>query len=174
MLERINILKVIVDHFGTLKSLNQRSKYINWKDAILFLAFPMLISITLTYNEFDFKGQLGNLIAAIAIFGGFLFNLLAIIYSQIDNIKKDADNENNELKQKFVKEIHVNISFCIVLSIFLILTLLTSTVYIPNWHYKWVIEKTIIGINYFLLTLFLLTLIMVINRVYILLNKTIE
>lgn len=174
MLERINIFGIICDHFGTLRSLNQRSNRLNWKDTILFIAFPIIISITLTYNSFDFKGQVGNLIAAIAIFGGFLFNLLAIIYSQINNIKRDADNENNALKQRFVKEIHVNISFCIVLSIFIILTLLLSTVYIPNWQYKWVIENAIIGINYFLLILFLLTLIMVINRVYILLNKTVE
>lgn len=174
MLERINIFGIIIDHLGTLRSLNQRSKYINWKDAILFFAFPMIISIMLTCKGFNFNEQLGNLIAAVAIFGGFLFNLLAIIYSQMDNIKKDAINEKNELKQKFVREIHVNISFCIVLSIFIILTLLSSTVDIPNWEYKRVIENAITGINYFLLVLFLLSLTMVINRVYILLNKTVD
>lgn len=171
MLQRINIFSIIKDHFGTLKSLNQKSKYINGKDFLLFLIFPVIFAFFLAYKDFNFKEQLGNLIAAISIFGGFLFNLLAIIYSQLDSIKKDAKKEDNKLKSKFVKEIHINISFCIVLSIFIVISLLLTTIDIPTFSYDWLVTKIIIGINYFLMTLFLLTLIMVLNRVYILLNR---
>lgn len=171
MLQRINIISIIIDHFKTLKSLNQKSNCINGKDLALFIGFPLILSIFLTYKGYDFKEQLGNLIAAISIFGGFLFNLLAIIYSQLDNIKKDALNEDNKLKKRFVSEIHINISFCIVLSILIIITLLITTIDIPKFQYDWLVTKIIIGINYFLMFLFLLTLIMVLNRVYILLKK---
>lgn len=177
MLKRINILDIIFDHFGTLRSLNQKSKLMNWKDFFLFIVFPLSISIYLTCLGYNFKEQLGNLIAAISIFGGFLFNLLAIIYSQIDNLEKDAalqkekSKENFSIKERFVNEIHINISFCIVLSILIILTLLSTTIDIPVFKYDWIIEKTIICINYYLMSLFLLTLIMILNRVYILLNK---
>lgn len=174
MFERVNIFRIILDHFSTLRSLNQRTKYLNWKDAILFIGLPLVSSIVLVCKGFSFKEQLGNLIASIAIFGGFLFNLLAIIYGQIENIQKDAVKENDELKKKFVKEIHVNISFCIVLSIIIILTLLLTTVQIPNWEFKWLLEDLIISVNYFLLLLFLLTLVMVINRVYLLLKKEVQ
>ncbi len=174
MLSRINILSIIKDHFGTLNNLNSPTKKISCQDTLLFLATPLITSLSLVYFNFTFKQQLGNLIAAISIFGGFLFNLLAIIYSQFDKIKLDADKEDNKLKIRFVKEIHTNISFCIVLSITIVLTLLLSTVDIPNFTHNWFFNKIIIGINYFLMTLFLLTLIMVLNRVYILLKKESE
>ena len=171
MLERINITSIIIDHFRTLKSLNQKSNWVNGKDLLLFIGFPLLFAFFLTYKGYNFKNQLGNLIAAISIFGGFLFNLLAIIYSQMDKIQKDALNENDALKEKFVKEIHINISFCIVLSILIVITLLLTTIDFPKFQYDWLVQKCIIGMNYFLMLLFLLTLIMVLNRVYILLKK---
>lgn len=174
MISRINVLNIIIDHFNTLKSLNKKSRTIYWKDLILFILFPIIVSTFLTWSDFDFKDQLGNLIAAISILGGFLFNLLAIIYSQIDKIKTDAKNEGNKLKERFVREIHINISFCILLSILIILTLLLTTVYIPDFSCKHLVTKGIIGLNYFLLFLFVLTLIMILNRVYILLKKESE
>lgn len=171
MLDRINILKIIKDHLGTLRSLNQSSNRIYWKDFLLFFIFPFIVSSFLIWKEYSFEEQLGNLIAAISIFGGFLFNLLAIIYSQMENIKKDAKTEDDKLKTRFINEIHINISFCIVLSILIVVTLLLTTIDIPKFEYLMVIEKFIVGLNYFLMILFLLTLTMVLNRVYILLKK---
>jgi cytochrome c biogenesis factor len=171
MLARINILAIIKDHFKTLKSLNSTKNRISWQDSILFIVTPIVIAVGLVYKDLTFEEQLGNLIAAISIFGGFLFNLLAIIYSQFDKIEIDANKEDNELKKRFVKEIHTNISFCIVLSILIVLTLLLSTIDIPLFNYDWLLKKIIIGVNYFLMSLFLLTLTMVLNRVYILLKK---
>lgn len=171
MLSRINILKIIKDHLGTLRSLNQSSNRIYWKDFLLFFVFPLIISTLIVWKEYSFKEQLGNLIAAISIFGGFLFNLLAIIYSQMENIKKDAETEDDKVKKRFINEIHINISFCIVLSICIVLTLLLTTIDIPEFKYLDVLNKIINGLNYFLMILFLLTLTMILNRVYILLKK---
>ncbi|QCD61598.1 hypothetical protein [Tenacibaculum maritimum] len=171
MLNRINILKIIKDHLGTLRSLNQSSNRIYWKDLLLFFIFPIIISTFLVWKGYSFKDQLGNLIAAISIFGGFLFNLLAIIYSQMENIKKDVETEDDKVKERFINEIHINISFCIVLSIFIVLTLLLTTIDIPEFDYLEILKKVIIGLNYFLMSLFLLTLTMILNRVYILLKK---
>jgi hypothetical protein len=174
MFERINIYYILRDHFGTLKSLGQKSARIHWKDFMLFILFPMVLAVYFSINEYSLEKQLNGLIAAISIFGGFLFNLLAIIYSQIDKLKSDAEKSDNALKRRFVKEIHVNISFCIVLSIFTILALLLSTVEIPFFKYDDLLIKFILGLNYFLLILFFLSVIMVLNRVYILLKKDVE
>lgn len=176
MLTRINILKIILDHFRTLREFKSESKYISLNDTILFFIIPIIIASILTFNGFSYENQLSNLIAGIAIFGGFLFNLLAIIYSQIENIenynsKNNDDSNLFELKEKFVKEIHVNISFCIVLSIILILTLFLTTIDIDIFGLGEILKKIIIGLNYFLLILFLLSLLMVINRVYVLLKR---
>ena len=154
-----------------MRSLNQSSNRIYWKDFVLFFILPIIVSILLVWKEYSFKEQLGNLIAAISIFGGFLFNLLAIIYSQMENIKKDAETEDDKVKTRFINEIHINISFCIVLSIVIVLSLLLTTIDIPEFEFLTILEKVINGLNYFLMILFLLTLTMILNRVYILLKK---
>lgn len=171
MLERINITKIIKDHLGTLRALNQTSERIHWKDLFLFFIIPAVIAFVLVWKGYSFKEELGNLIAAISIFGGFLFNLLAIIYSQMESIKKDANSENDKVKKRFINEIHINISFCIVLSILIVITLLLTKIDIPKFEYLYILEKFIVGLNYFLMMLFLLTLTMILNRVYILLKK---
>ena len=174
MFSRINITSIIKDHFKTLRSLDENSKAIYWKDLLLFIIIPILTSTILCIKGYNFENQLGNLIAAISIFGGFLFNLLAIIYGQIDKIKSDATGESSNLKKRFVKEIHINISFCIVLSILIVLTLLLTSIDIPENKFKFIIKMMIIGINYYLMSLFLLTLLMILNRVYILLKRDSE
>lgn len=175
MISRINILKIIIDHFGTLKSYGSDSRRINFSDLFLFIILPIIISILLVYYGFSFQEQLTNLIAGISIFGGFLFNLLAIIYSQLESIEKNNESTDDMqlhiLKKKFVDEIHINISFCIVLSIIIVISLFLSTIDFPIKEYDSIFKNAVNGINYFLLILFLLSLLMVINRVYILLKR---
>lgn len=179
MISRINIIDIIKDHLNTLRSLNQNSNRIYWKDFLLFFLIPVIIATYLSCNGYTFIKSLGNLITGISILGGFLFNLLAIIYGQIDKIKADINSQNDVnspllmLKKKFVNEIHSNISFCIILSIIIILALLLMEVDIPS-GYNILIHKFLIAVNYSLLILFTLTLLMVINRVYILLKKETE
>jgi len=174
MLKRINILRIVKDHFGTLTRLDSKSKRLYWKDLVLFIGLPSIIGALLAYKGFSIKPFIGILIAAVAIFGGFLFNLLAIIYSQIDKIRDDAKSEKNELKKLFVKEIHINISYSIVLSLLIIIVLIGCTTELPQFRYDWLVKKIALGVTYFLLGKFLLTLLMVLNRVYILLKKDSE
>lgn len=175
MLSRINIFKIITDHFNTLKIYKSESKYMSFGDTLLFIIIPLLLACYLSYKGCNFESQLSNLIAGISIFGGFLFNLLAIIYSQLENIEnnnnKIEDKNLLKLKEQFVNEIHVNISFCIVLSIIIVLTLLMTTIDFSYFTNYLILNKIILGLNYFLLLIFLLSLLMVINRVYILLKR---
>jgi hypothetical protein len=151
--------------------LDSNSGNIYWKDLLLFIVFPLIFAGTLSYVGFSIKPFIGNLIAAIAIFGGFLFNLLAIVYSQIDKIKTDAETENSGIKKRFVKEIHINISYSIVLSILIVAVLICSTIVLPSFQYDWIIKKIVLGLIYFSLFHFFLTLLMILNRVYILLKR---
>ena len=174
MLKRINILSIIKDHFGTLTKLDSKSKKIYWKDLLLFVGLPFITGVWLAYIGFSIKPFIGNLIAAVAIFGGFLFNLLAIIYSQINKISVDANNEQNELKKIFVKEIHINISYSIVLSLSIIIVLIACTAQLPSFQFDWFVKKIALGFTYFLLGKFILTLLMILSRVNILFKKDIE
>ncbi|MFB9109129.1 hypothetical protein [Flavobacterium gyeonganense] len=176
MMRRINVGRIIFDHFKTLRSLNQSYNFMNIGDIFLFLILPLILAITTTLNGYNFQNHLTDLIATISILGGFLFNLLVVIYSQIDNIRSDlniSDSNDYEaiIKNKFVNEIHSNISFAIVLSLFLLITLLSTTIDIPEIFPQKITKLFLIFVNYFLMCLFSLTLLMIISRIYVLFKK---
>ena len=89
MFKRINIIGIVKDHFKTLRRIDSKTSSIYWKDFVLFVCIPIVVGTFFAYKGYSIKPYIGNIIAAISIFGGFLFNLLAIIYSQIDKIKGD-------------------------------------------------------------------------------------
>lgn len=172
MLSRINFIKIIGGHFSTLRSLNQTSKNIYWQDFLLFIAFPILLSGTFAFFNFGFKSQITNIITAISILGGFLFNLLAIIYNSMENLERDS--KKSKIKQKYIKEIHSNISYNILLALFSVVFLIIYNIEMNPSCSSVILEKVLIFINCFIIISFLLTILMVLNRVYILLNKNIE
>ncbi len=175
MFSRINVKRIIVAHVKTLRSLNQpvESNRIYWKDIMTFLCWPAIISYSLCLMHLNLMSQVSNLIAIISIFGGFLFNLLAIIYSYIDKIKSSFVSG---VRKRFAYEINANISFCILLSIFNILLLLIFAL-MPNKPCYSIIKfagEVLTYSIYYTLILFFLTLLMVLSRVFVLLQKESE
>lgn len=169
MISRINFFKIVKAHYKTLRAFKQRTNRIYWKDFILFVVIPILASSALTWFDIDLKPQTSNLIAAISIIGGFLFNLLAIIYNSMSNLELDA--KKSKAKERYVNEIHVNISYNILLSIFSVLFMILYNIDYPKIYNMDVIHYSLMFTCYYLLISFLLTLFMVLNRVFILLNK---
>lgn len=172
MFNRIEVKKIILAHVRTLRSLNQLStnNSIYWRDLLTFLFWPAVLSYLLYILKLDLKSQISNLIAIISIFGGFLFNLLAIIYSFIEKIKTPFASD---IKVRFANEINANISFCILLSVFIILLLLIFSL-LPTYFYSELITYTSQFLEYTIyynLILFFLTLLMVLSRVFTLLQK---
>lgn len=168
---RIDIIHIIVDHFTSLRLEGDKNMY--GGDKIIFFIFPLLATLGLIYFDISLKPQVGNLIKAMAIFGAFLFNLLAIIHGQLDKIKektKSISNKNlQKSKIKFAREIHSNITFAILVSIALIVSMLIYDLTPQKYELvNLIILKISLAASYFLLFLFGLTLLMVINRVYIL------
>ena len=144
-------------------------------DTFLFLIVPITFATTLTIWKIDLRSQVNNLIAATAIFGGFLFNLLAIIYGQMEALRNDATREQNELKKRLIKEVHINISFNIVVSLFTVAVLLIySTDFKSSSDLSTIAYCSLSWLSWFLVALFSLTLLMVLNRVYLLLKKDSE
>jgi hypothetical protein len=169
MFQRINVGKIIVDHFRTLRRLND-NKVSKW-DFSLFVFFPLSVAITFTYFNVGLSNHITDLITSVSIIGGFLFNLLAIIYGLMDKIKDDA--AGNPIKKVFVKEVHINISFNILVSLFLLVVLIIHSYVDHSYTILWqlMLYKSLTALIYFLLILFLLTMLMILNRVYILLKK---
>lgn len=170
MLERINIFDIIREHLKTLRSLNQKYEGIYLPDLILFYILPIVLSYFIINSDIKIKDTLSNIISVVAILGGFLFNLLAILYSKIEILINDAKGDS--LKKIFVREIHTNISYSILISVLLTTFLIIYSFKFPDSIL--ILDKIIGVITFALLVHFLLTLLMVLKRVYILLKKDIK
>lgn len=191
---KIKIGKIIKSHYKTFYILENKKEKISVSSYLLYIVIPLAFSIILTYFGYTMESEINNLIAAISIFGGFLFNLLAIIYTQVDKIliaieKDEIKAKNGELgifdttkrdldnKRIFAKEINSNISYSIIVALTIIIFLLLLNVDIAKcifFDYTHFVKILLIGINYFLLSHFILTLLMIISRVYILLSRDME
>lgn len=174
MLSRIDIRKIIIAHYRSLSSLN--SKGISFSDIILFIIVPILISFGLTYNNISIQNQVPNLITAMSILAGFLFNLLAIIHTSLGKIKQRVKNKNEEknlIKFRFANEIHANISYNILVALFLIifLVIFAFDIKFNNISFSRLFTDSLNFICLFLLSQFILNLLMILNRIYILLDK---
>jgi hypothetical protein len=183
MLNRINVLRIIKDHFLALKS-NKTGKVL-FSDVFIFFGIPLLLSILLVYFNVLLDKDIVNLLITIfSIFVGLLFNLLLLIFdiseklnfSKSKGVKSSlhAENIQERKREKFLKSIlhetYVNISFCILLSILDICILLLFFVNKENCIFIRIISL----FSYFPLFLFILTLLMILKRVYILLSDKME
>jgi hypothetical protein len=191
---KIKVVEIIKSHYDTFYTLEENKERLSKSSYFVYIGIPLFISISLTALGYTMQSEINNLIATISIFGGFLFNLLAIIYTQVDKILKAIKEEEKKInqgkvgkfdsiqkeldnKKAFTKEINSNISYSIIIAIIIILTLLLLNIDLPELNitnYKTILKSIFIGINYFLLSHFLLTLLMVLSRVYILLNRDFE
>lgn len=174
MLSRIDIRKIIIAHYKSLSSLN--SKGIPFSDVLLFIIVPVLISFGLTYSDISIQNQVPTLVTAIAILAGFLFNLLAIIHTSLGKIKQRIKNKGEEkksIKFRFANEIHANISYNILVALFLIifLVMFAFNIKFNNIYFSCVFIKVLNFLCLLLLAQFLLNLLMILNRIYILLDK---
>lgn len=180
MFNQINIKKIIDDHFKTI---------IN----------PTLLICTLLFSSFFItfvtkpinKDLINVLITAYSIFVGLMFNLLLLVFDIIKNLKDCNsiydDNGNKiqsrvdllNLKKEFTKEIYKNISFAILMSISLVVLLMFYSLS-PKFNFhqfisvddlKNIIKFSLTWIVYFMSSLFLYTLYLILKRIHFLLIK---
>ena len=162
LFEKINIGKIITNHFNTL--VNDNTNKPDWDDWCTFVIIPAAFSFFMIKMGLG----LGNnaitiIITALSIFVGLLFNMVVLIF---DILKRDS---SHALKNKILKQLLANISFTILLSIIIIGLSLFHL--INNDTIKLLSDYVI----YFLLCFFFLTIIMILKRMYALFdNEMIE
>jgi len=174
MLDKINIKKIIKNHFATFQ--DERTGGKDVIDYIIFIYSPLLISI-LSALFFHNIGKFSNvLITSLSIFTGLLFNLLLLTY---DLIKRNENEKNNlaekelktkqdddlKIKGRLLNQIFNNISYSILIAIFALLILFLSLIW-NNCYYQIVLSFII----YFLVINFFLTMLMVLKRTHNLLS----
>lgn len=156
---KINVLKIIDSHFDTLK--NDNSKKTELDDYFTFLILPAIVaSVLVWFDIYLNKDAVNMIITALSIFVGLLINVIVLIF---DMVKRDA-----KLKNSILKQLLSNIAFTIVLSIISIL--FTLGTFVDSLYIKEISNWLV----YFFLSVFLLTILMVLKRMYILFTNEIN
>lgn len=171
-MNKINPFRIISDHFRTLKEHGSTSMGVG--DAFIFFLIPMILAGVSFWREINFKAETVNIIVtAFSVFAALLFNLLMLIYGLVQ--RKDDSNESR-LKATFLKEIYSNISFTVFVSLLIIVVAVVAMTFAAPEKLPTGTGSTAVGLVYtlilvFLMSHFLLTLLMVLKRVHILLAK---
>lgn len=169
MSSKINNLNIIRDHISTLY--DKRNGCI-WFDIFRFFVLPAVLTFLLVFfiNPIITQDLLGIIASVFAIFTALLLSLLLLLY----NISQEITKNKNTVAYKLLIETKSNISFLILISIFSLFTILLLSVItygILPGDIKSVIELILSAVSYYLMGIFILTILMVLKRVYALLNE---
>lgn len=172
MFDKFSVKNIVANHFGTFVDFQTKQKRIRERAA--YLITPLIISLLLFFGlDFWITESASNvLITAMSIFSALLFNLLLLVYDVVNRNDGDRGPKNIiELKAILLRETFHNISFSILLTVVAVIVLLFTYVPIPAEAAILPI-KTLLSISiYYLVGLFMLTLLMVLKRIHSLLTE---
>jgi len=155
----INVDLIIVKHFDTL--LEDSSKFCFW---CYFLVIPLVTAIVLLALQKPMTYESSNtLITAFSIFTGLLLNVILIIFAIVDR----RQEKNNSDKWVVFEHLYANTIFALLLSTFLLLFLILLVI-LNDWKNSFLIFFFSF-IIYFGVTHFVMTLLMIFKRLFVLL-----
>lgn len=158
---KINITQILKSHFATLQ--NDNSKKADFDDYLTFLIVPIIVASGLLHYDIQLNDTAVNIvITTLSIFVGLLFNVIVLIF---DIIKRDA---SQSIKNTILKQLLANVAFTILLSIITILVTLIT------YFESAIIKVMATWVVCFSLTIFLLTVLMVLKRMYLLFKQEID
>lgn len=184
MFNKISITAIVKDHVSTLR--NSRTGRLHYPDVFLFIILPAIVSILLVHLGIHLNDPLVNaLITSFSIFSALLFNLLLLVYDisgkeavSAATISDPVEKKKAVRRRSLLREIYINVSFSILVSTMAVALLLGYFLKIDMCAFLNV-DACPIGwllpcIIYYFSVQFLLTLFMVLRRVYVLLAQSFE
>lgn len=171
---KIDITRIIVAQVRTMRD-NSTQRY-SIPDLLLFFGVPLLLSVLGPHYGWKFSADVLNaLLAAFSIFAGLLLNLLILIYT----FSSQAEHPFalTRVRATVIKELHDNIAYSILVSIFIVVVTMITVAYLKMHEKPLEVAFTsawVTGTVIFLTMNFVLTLLMILKRIYIMLNQTID
>jgi hypothetical protein len=171
---KIDVTRIVVAQARTMRD-NSTQKY-SHVDLLVFYGLPVLLGVGGAYYGWKFSTDVLNaLLAAFSIFAGLLLNLLILVYTLSSQTEHPA--ALTKTRTALVKELHDNIAYSILVSIVIVVVTMTTVAYLKMHEHppeaaftvRWVAAVVI-----FLTMNFVLTLLMILKRIYIMLNQTID
>lgn len=167
---KFDISKIIIEHIRTLKDY-ESGKY---KRSDFFYSFviPLVIAIILTVlNHPLTSNNVGVIVTAFSVFAAFLLNILVVLFTMVERARENVTNEyNKELRKAIVKQTYHNISFALLLSIFIVV-LMVLIILLPSIP---IVIACIAAIGDFLIFVFITTILMILKRINSLISKELD
>jgi len=167
-LNKVDIRLILSGHFATLRD-NRVVGKTSVQDLLLFFGVPAVLGIGLTWYGFRFRVDAVNgFLNVFAILTGLLLNMLVLVFT-LSTTAGQPDVEKNK-RRTLLKEIFANLCFAVLVSIAVVCIAVVALSYMRSQPGA----TTGIGATFSLSALtanFVLTLLMVMKRMFILLNK---
>lgn len=168
LLNKVDIRPILSAHLATLRDNRVIGKR-SGQDILLFFGLPALLGVGLTWYGFRFRVDAVNgFLNVFAILTGLLLNLLVLVFT-LSTTAGPPDVEKNK-RRALLKEIFANLCFAVLVSIVVVCIAVVALSYMRSQPGA----TTGIGATFFLISLtanFVLTLLMVMKRMFILLNR---
>lgn len=160
MSSKINVGRIVVDHIFTLR--NEKADSISKSDIILMFALPAAIGVAFEWMDLIInRDDVGILVSIFAILAGLLFNVLVLMYSISKSIL-DIPISQKEDRERLLSQAFANVSYAVLISL-IVVCLLGVTLIVPNW-----VSSYINIVIVFLAVNFVLTVLMILKRLYVL------
>ena len=173
MISKFNCIDIIKSHTETLRDFNEQR--VLKREICFFYGFPLLCAI---FSAYSFSPDLDKLEGiVISIYAIFIPLLLNLLLFNLAEIKKHTENT---VYSDFLREIHHNVSFSVLVSIFGIVASVLDILFIDHQICSFTLCKLKLSITtdsffFFILiyisVLFSLSLFMILRRVHVLLEQ---
>jgi hypothetical protein len=157
----INVGDIIRRHFRTLR-----------EDAVIsylvfyFLIIPLIFAtICVWFQKFVTENIANSLLTAFSIFIGLLLNIILVIFAIVDNSGRGG--RLSTLKIKLLEHLYSNSIYTLLLSTIIVVFLIVMLI-LNDW-YSFPLITILSFIVYFGLFHFIMTLLMIFKRLYVLL-----
>lgn len=170
ILNKINLLPILKAHFSTLKDNGSYSK-ISMGDCMLFFGLPIISGALPLYLGFRFRiDAINGFLNVFAVLTGLLLNLLVLVVTlSTSTVRRDVDFE---LRNHLVREVFANSCFALIVAISVVCTALVALAYMRSVPGATSGSGATFGLV-FLTVNFVLTLAMVLKRMFLLLTREI-
>jgi hypothetical protein len=171
LFSKVDIRSIVRGHLLTLRD-NRFGDAVSYGDLAIFFGLPVVFGLGILFYRFSFRiDAVNGFLNVFSILTGLLLNLLVLVISLAAG--KPSQSFNQARRLRLIKEIFANISFAVIVAVLVVCTALGALSYMRS-----VTGATTGIVATFLLSSltmnFVLTLLMVLKRMYILLDKELD